>query len=39
MDINKKITAEFFRTEQNNEPVRDFLKSLELEDKNQLEQI
>ena len=33
MDINKKITAEFFKTEQNNEPVRDFLKSLELEDK------
>lgn len=33
MEINKKITAEFFKTEQNNEPVRDFLKSLESEDK------
>lgn len=33
MEINKKITAEFFKTEQSNEPVRDFLKSLESEDK------
>ena len=33
MEINKKITAEFFKTEHNNEPVRDFLKSLEIEDK------
>lgn len=33
MEINKKITAVFFKTEQNNEPVRDFLKSLEPEDK------
>ena len=33
MEINKKITAEFFKTEQKNEPVRDFLKSLETDDK------
>ena len=33
MEINKKITAEFFKTEQSNELVRDFLKSLESEDK------
>ncbi|WP_308511053.1 type II toxin-antitoxin system RelE/ParE family toxin [uncultured Treponema sp.] len=33
MEIQKKIKAEFFKTEQNNEPVRDFLKGLPLEDK------
>ena len=33
MEIQKKIKAEFFKTEQNNEPVRDFLKGLSLEDK------
>ena len=29
----KTAGGKFFKTEQNNEPVRDFLKSLELEDK------
>ena len=33
VEIEKKLQAEFFRTEQNNEPVRDFLKALPLEDK------
>lgn len=33
MEIQKKIKAEFSKTEQNNEPVRDFLKELPLEDK------
>jgi len=28
-----KIQADFFKTEQNNEPVRDFLKALSPEDK------
>ena len=26
MEIEKKLQVEFFKTEQNNEPVRDFLK-------------
>ena len=33
MGINKRLKVEFFKTEQNNEPVRDFLKSLSSEDK------
>lgn len=33
MKVEKRIFAEFFRTESNNEPVREFLKSLEIEDK------
>ena len=33
MEIEKKIQADFFKTEQNNEPVRDFLKALSPEDK------
>lgn len=33
MEINKKIQAVFFKSMQNNEPVRDFLKSFEPEDK------
>ena len=33
MEIEKKLQADFFKTEQNNEPVRDFLKGLSLEDK------
>ena len=28
MEIEKKLQVEFFKTEQNNEPVRDFLKAL-----------
>ncbi|MBP5437021.1 MAG: hypothetical protein J6Y30_03455 [Treponema sp.] len=33
MEIEKKLQVEFFKTEQNNEPVRDFLKALSQEDK------
>jgi hypothetical protein len=33
MEVEKKIQADFFKTEQNNEPVRDFLKALSPEDK------
>ena len=33
MEVEKKIQADFFKTEQNNEPVRDFLKTLFPEDK------
>ena len=33
MEIEKKLQADFFKTEQNNEPVRDFLKGLSPEDK------
>ena len=33
MEIEKKLQVEFFKTEQNNEPVRDFLKALSPEDK------
>lgn len=33
MEVEKRIQAEFFKTEQNSEPVRDFLKALSLEDK------
>ena len=33
MEIEKKLQAFFFKTEQNNEPVRDFLKGLSSEDK------
>ena len=33
MEIEKKLQVEFFKTEQKNEPVRDFLKALSLEDK------
>ncbi|MDY5124282.1 MAG: hypothetical protein SPE59_10865 [Treponema sp.] len=33
MEIGKKLQADFFKTEQNNEPVRDFLKGLSPEDK------
>ena len=33
MEVEKKIHADFFKTEQNNEPVRDFLKALSPEDK------
>ena len=33
MGIEKKLQAAFFKTEQNNEPVRDFLKGLPPEDK------
>lgn len=33
MEVEKKIQADFFKTEQNNEPVRDFLKTLSPEDK------
>ncbi len=33
MEIEKKLSAEFFKTEQGNEPVRDFLKALAIEDK------
>ena len=33
MEIEKKLRADFFKTEQNNEPVRDFLKGLSPEDK------
>ena len=33
MEIEKKLQVEFFKTEQNNEPVRDFLKGLSPEDK------
>ena len=33
MKVEKKIQADFFKTEQNNEPVRDFLKALSPEDK------
>lgn len=33
MGIEKKLQVEFFKTEQNNEPVRDFLKALSPEDK------
>ena len=33
MEIKKKLQVEFFKTEQNNEPVRDFLKVLAPEDK------
>ena len=33
MEIEKKIQANFFKTGQNNEPVRDFLKALSPEDK------
>ena len=37
MEIEKKLQVEFFKTEQNNEPVRDFLKALSLEDKKDAE--
>ena len=33
MEIKKKLKVVFFKTEQNNEPVRDFLKSLSSKDK------
>ena len=33
MEVEKKIHADFFKTEPNNEPVRDFLKALSPEDK------
>ena len=33
MEIKKKLKVECFKTEQNNEPVRDFLKSLSSKDK------
>ena len=33
MEIEKKIRADFFKTEKGNEPVRDFLKALSSEDK------
>ncbi len=33
MEIKKKLQADFFKTEQNNESVRDFLKLLSPEDK------
>ena len=33
MEIEKKLQVEFFKTEQNNEPVRDFLKALSPDDK------
>ena len=33
MEIEKKLQVDFFKTEQNNEPVRDFLKALSPEDK------
>ena len=33
MEIEKKLQADFFKTEQNNEPVRDFLKALSPDDK------
>ena len=32
MEIEKKIRADFFKTEKGNEPVRDFLKALSSED-------
>ena len=33
MEIEKKLQVEFFKTEKNNEPVRDFLKALSPDDK------
>ena len=33
MEIQKKLQADFFKTENGNEPVRDFLKALDSDDK------
>ena len=33
MEIQKKLQADFFKTERNNEPVREFLKALSPDDK------